>query len=391
MKEKIIVTLTTWKPRMKNIPTVLDSIFAQSVPPDLVVLNLADDEILPEELREYLSSHKVEVNRMPNLKVYKKLVPTLRKYPRSCVISIDDDWIYPPGMIEDFMNVHSKYPDSPVSGNKVTLYGRSCHCGCASLTKAEYFGQWLDCIDERVMKCCACDDLAYTYFIARAGRSYVRTEGTYYENMKGIEDECSYSEAMPSELDDSWEYLQERFGHIGEPEVLIHLHVNHPCCVPGYLRRLENVRGCRKSLVVTYSKADDEISEIALRFPGARLLQVEPSEDGMDAFVSLLKEKGVSYDYALHATTWNGRKIPFFNSLNLSGFELSRTMLGAILASPERFRRALSHIGENSRRDIVCGIEGYRISEALRGKSFAECCPVSIFLCRADASLFEGV
>lgn len=390
MKEQIIVSLTTWKPRMRNIPAVLDSIFTQTVTPDLVVLNLADDEVVPEEVEEYLLSHKVEVNRMPDLKVYKKLVPTLKKYPDACVISIDDDWIYPSGMIEDFMTVHARYPDSPVSGNKVTLYGQSCHCGCASLTKAGYFGKWLDCIDDRVMECCACDDLVYTYFIARAGHRYVRTSGTYYENMTGLEDDCSYSAAVSFDLEDTWEYLQERFGHIEKFRLLVHLHINHPYCVPGYLNRIRNICDCSSSLVVTYTDFAGEMESISERFPEVRFLQVSRSEDGMDPFVSLLKEEGADYDYAVHMTTWNACKVPFYNSLNLSGFELSRTMLDSLLASEDRFRKALSFLENHPGRDVVCAIEGYRIGKALRCRPFRECCPVSIFLCRADAALFEG-
>lgn len=388
MKEQIIVTMTTWKPRMKNIPAVLDSIFSQTMAPDLVVLNLADDEVVPVEVEEYLRSHNVEVNRMADVKVYKKLVPTLKKYPEACVISIDDDWIYPPEMIEDFMSVHARYPDSPVSGNKVSLYGQSCHCGCASLTKAGYFGEWLDCIDDRVMKCCACDDLVYTYFIARAGRRYERTAGTYYENMRGLKDDCSYSAAISFDLEDTWEYLLSRFGSIESARVLVHLHVNHPYCVPGYLGRIRNISGCRTRLVVTCTEPDEEINAIRESFPYAEIRQVERSDDGMEAFVSLLKEEGVKYDYALHAATWNGCRVPFYNSLNLSGFELSRVMLDSLLSSESRFREMLSYLEKHPRRDLICAVEGYRIGRALRGRPFRECCPASIFLCRADAALF---
>ena len=59
MKEQLIVSLTTWKPRIGNIPAVLDSIYAQTLPPDKVVLNLSYDEFIPTEVQSYIDAHGV--------------------------------------------------------------------------------------------------------------------------------------------------------------------------------------------------------------------------------------------------------------------------------------------------------------------------------------------
>lgn len=383
MEERIIVTLTTWAPRMRNIPAVLDSIFAQTLPPDLVVLNLDRDDEIPSDVKDYLDVHNVEINLMDNLKVYKKLVPTLRKYPDACVISIDDDWLYPEGMIADFMDVHRRFPDSPVSGNKVSLYGLACHCGCASLTKAEYFGEWLDCIDGRVMECCASDDLAYTYFLARNGKHYERTAGEYYENMESLEERQPYSDSLTADLDETWNYLQARFGHLGEPKLMVHMHINHPRSAPVYMEALKSVCGCSYDLYVTYGEENAEIESIAAACPEAKLQKVEYSENGWKPFLDIL-DSGRGYDYALKLTTWNSHRYPFTNSLNLPGHVLTKAMMDVFLDSTAAFRKALGHFRTHPRTDVICGIEGYRLSDGLRGKTFAECCPVSIFLCRAD-------
>ena len=42
-----------------------------------------------------------------------KIIPTLKLYPNDCIIGIDDDWLYPPTMIEDLWNTHIKYPNNP--------------------------------------------------------------------------------------------------------------------------------------------------------------------------------------------------------------------------------------------------------------------------------------
>jgi hypothetical protein len=215
MPERIIVTLTTWSKRIGNIPTVLDTIFAQTRNPDLVVLNLAYEEVIPEEVQSYLEKHSVEVNRVKDTKVYKKLIPTIRKYPNDCVISIDDDWLYPEGMIEDFMDIHKRYPDNPISGNKSVVEGIPCHCGCASLTKASYFGKYLDMMDDDLMENCPSDDLVYSYMAVLKGKPYYRTMGEYYINMKPYCPNEGYSENDPwGAIYKTLEYMEKRFGKL---------------------------------------------------------------------------------------------------------------------------------------------------------------------------------
>lgn len=213
MKEQLIVTLTTWKARIGNIPAVLDSIYNQTLPPDLVVLNLAYDEDIPPEVGKYIEEKGVEVNRVADTKVYKKLIPTLRKYPEACVVPIDDDWIYPPGMLEEFMSIHKKHPYNPISGNRVFAFHTCFHCGCASLIKREFFGKYLDYIDETVMRDCQSDDTVYTFFQKKNGYCYIQTKSLFYENM------VPYNPSEPFSAPDSvtplvsWYYLCGRYGN----------------------------------------------------------------------------------------------------------------------------------------------------------------------------------
>ena len=75
VNEEIIVSLTTWSARIKNIPVVLDSIYNQTIKPNKVVLNLSVGEIVPSELEHYITEHQIEVNYVPDTKVYKKTFP----------------------------------------------------------------------------------------------------------------------------------------------------------------------------------------------------------------------------------------------------------------------------------------------------------------------------
>ncbi len=179
MDEVVIVSMTTWEARVANIPVVLDTIFNQTVLPDKVVLNLAFDEVLPESVASYIEGHSIEVYRTEDTKVFKKFLPTLLRYPDACVINIDDDILYPPTMIEDFLMQHKIYPDHPICGNHVVYKGLMCHCGEASLTKYEYFGRYLECIDSELMHKCKSSDIVFTYFAVKNGCPYVPSKGYY--------------------------------------------------------------------------------------------------------------------------------------------------------------------------------------------------------------------
>ena len=219
MDERIIVSMTTYSKRVANIPAVLDTIFAQTLLPDLVVINFAIDEVIPDNVQSYINSHNIELNRVPDTKVYKKIIPTLKKYPNDCIISIDDDYLYPSNMIEDFMDMHKRYPNFPISGCREVLFNMQCHNGPATLIKKAFFGQYLDKIDSEVMKNCPSDDIAFTFFVNKAGYAYIRTKNLYFTNMQQYEindnNRNGITESIGFEgIEDSYDYLCERFGSI---------------------------------------------------------------------------------------------------------------------------------------------------------------------------------
>lgn len=217
-KERIIVTLTSYKPRLANLPTVLDTIFAQTLPPDIIVLNLAYDEVLPSDVSEYLETHNVDVFRVADTKVYKKLIPTLKRYPNDAIITIDDDFLYPCGMIEDFMSLHAKHPNNPISGNREVFYRMQCHCGCASLTKAKFLGEYLNQIDDEIIENCPSDDMAYTFFATKAGYPYLQTKKEYFLNMPeyNIKEDQSYSGKINGDIGviNTYKYLVKHYGEV---------------------------------------------------------------------------------------------------------------------------------------------------------------------------------
>lgn len=204
MRDKqLIVSLTSWRKRIGNLPRVLDSIWAQTEQPDMVVLNLAEEEFpkksIPDVLVEYIASHdRLCVNWVKeDTRVWKKFLPTFALYPDALVIPIDDDFIYPPTMIADFMQAHDKYPDRPISGNRFWYKGIKCHCGCASLVQAHFFAGWEQYVTPAFRAACPSSDLFYTYLAAANGYFYAESDADYQNPENAYNEVCGYSASLP--------------------------------------------------------------------------------------------------------------------------------------------------------------------------------------------------
>ena len=138
---------------------------------------------------------------------------TLRRFPDACVINIDDDIIYKPDLIEKFIKMHNRYPDYPISGNNVYVHGMKCHCGEASLTKLEYFGNYLKEIDNTLICHCPSSDIVYSYFATLAGHPYIEVNQDLSNTINKISG-YSASSIMENGIERSYQYLLSRFGLI---------------------------------------------------------------------------------------------------------------------------------------------------------------------------------
>lgn len=118
---RVIVTLTSYPPRMNTIWMTLRSIFSQSRLPDKVVLYLAKSDFpnreadLPDSLKEMLWSD-FEIRWVDeDLKPHKKYYWAFRDFPDDLVVTIDDDLIYRRNMIETLLACHASHPDAIVA------------------------------------------------------------------------------------------------------------------------------------------------------------------------------------------------------------------------------------------------------------------------------------
>lgn len=218
IEKKIIVSMTTWKDRIQNIPKVLNSILQQTVKPNQIVVNLSKDEFksideLPKEVYEFVCKNNIEINLVDgNTKVYKKIIPTMLIHKNDLVLSIDDDFIYPNTMIADFYKAYKQTPNQPISGNRISKFNLNCHCGCASLVQYKFYNIYI----ENYLKYyqhCPSSDIFFTITAYKNGYTYARTSNIYFNNMESIPNTNGYSKQCKRRsidmINDTYKWLEK--------------------------------------------------------------------------------------------------------------------------------------------------------------------------------------
>ena len=108
----IIVSLTTYGKRIHDVAFTIESIMQQSMKPNRIVLWLDysfQNQRLPQSL---LNQQKrgLEIDFCEDIRSYKKLIPTLRKYPHDAIITVDDDLVYDYDIIEHLIQSYLENP-----------------------------------------------------------------------------------------------------------------------------------------------------------------------------------------------------------------------------------------------------------------------------------------
>lgn len=100
---QVIISLTTYSKRIYDVYLTIESLFRQTFKPNKIILWLAENEFnnfnIPNLLK-ILQNKGLEIAFYKDIKSYKKLIPTLKKYPNDIIITVDDDIIYPIDFIE---------------------------------------------------------------------------------------------------------------------------------------------------------------------------------------------------------------------------------------------------------------------------------------------------
>lgn len=203
--DDIVVTMTSYPARIDNVGRIIFSILRNTIVPNRIVLNLSELEFpnqeddLPQDLKLMLKNNILEIIwHKDNKKQFKKLIPTLEKYPDSVVISIDDDLIYPTDFIEmmysDFVKNKKKYPITAGRWvEKRYFHNKPSHHGSFTLIKRSMFGDKLEeikkLIDKELWKNLWFDDPLYTAAIIANGLEYKVSSFNGYKYKRDFKNE----------------------------------------------------------------------------------------------------------------------------------------------------------------------------------------------------------
>jgi len=98
-KESAIpISLTSWRPRLPQLPLVLLTLLQQSLRPKeiLVWLTKEDVNLLTDETKERFQTFGVRFETCDDLKPHKKWLPMIEQGRRDPFVICDDDIVYPP-------------------------------------------------------------------------------------------------------------------------------------------------------------------------------------------------------------------------------------------------------------------------------------------------------
>lgn len=111
--DEVIITLTTYKERLQEVHLTIESIMQGTIKPNRIILWLAEGEYDANDLPIFLRKQMkrgLEIRYCKDLRSYKKIIPALKLFPDACIVTIDDDLLYEPDILEHLLLSYRKYP-----------------------------------------------------------------------------------------------------------------------------------------------------------------------------------------------------------------------------------------------------------------------------------------
>jgi len=113
----IVVSLTSYPARINSVSETIESILSQKFKPGMLVLWLAEEQFpqkekeLPQKLSQ-LKDKGLSIEWCEDIRSYKKLIPSLQKYPDKVIVTADDDIIYGDNWLAQMVLAYIQDPDS---------------------------------------------------------------------------------------------------------------------------------------------------------------------------------------------------------------------------------------------------------------------------------------
>ena len=126
MFNEIIISLTSYPARINTVHLTIESLLNQSLKADKIILWLAEEQFpnkeqdLPQQLLN-LIPQGLAIDWYHDISSYKKLIPTLKKYPNSIIVTADDDNMYSKNWLKKLYNSYKKHPKD-VQAHRVTKF-----------------------------------------------------------------------------------------------------------------------------------------------------------------------------------------------------------------------------------------------------------------------------
>jgi len=119
-EEEVIVSLTSFGNRINEVYLPIESIMQGTIKPNKIILWLPEEKkcsLLPTTLQRQ-QTRGLQVEYCKDIRSYKKLIPTLQKYPNANIITIDDDIMYDFDFVENLIRTHIEHPGK-VCANRI--------------------------------------------------------------------------------------------------------------------------------------------------------------------------------------------------------------------------------------------------------------------------------
>lgn len=114
-KYMVVVSLTTYPKRFKDIELCLKSLILQNEKPDKIIVYLGSDSVgikLPASMKKF-ENYGVEFkyDESDDLRSHKKYFYAMQEFPDAVVVTADDDIIYPCDWLKSLLNSYEKHPN----------------------------------------------------------------------------------------------------------------------------------------------------------------------------------------------------------------------------------------------------------------------------------------
>jgi len=125
-KVDIVVSLTSFGERVNKLDLCLHSLFRQSLSPQKIVLWLSDKEYsidtIPDSLKNFIPLG-LDIRFCEDLRSHKKYYYSMKLWPESVIVTVDDDVYYPENMLSDLVASYERNP-SCISCHRAHLVSR---------------------------------------------------------------------------------------------------------------------------------------------------------------------------------------------------------------------------------------------------------------------------